>query len=136
MKNLFRGYIVKVYTETDFSSNKYLNYNKELIQLCINYYIQCWKKQNEILYNPVKLRNRSVIQYNNKRELAINGAKPQVKKYIIRNEIEVQQSSTEYIRQLVRGLKEMKRRSEVLKGDNIRTYFIQNIKNIKDSDLL
>ena len=47
-----------------------------------------------------------------------------MKKYVIRNEIEVQQSSTEYIRQLVRGLKEMKRRSEVLKGDNIRTYFM------------
>ena len=65
-----------------------------------------------------------INQYNNKRQLTINGRKPQVQNYTIKNEINVQRCSIEYIRKYIRGLKEIKRRSEVLNENDIRTHFM------------
>ena len=41
MKYLFWGYIIKIWTSIDFSTNKYRECNKELIRLSTEHYIEC-----------------------------------------------------------------------------------------------
>ena len=62
--------------------------------------------------------------YQNKKEVAIISQNLQVRLYAMKNEINIERCSTNYICRWVQGLKEMKRRAKTLKGDDIRMYFI------------
>ena len=47
IKELFCGYVVKVWTVVDMSSNKHRKLNKIVVRKCIEFYIICWKYRNE-----------------------------------------------------------------------------------------
>ena len=51
MKELFQGYIVKVWKGMNFGSEKYKIVNKEVVRHYIQYYLNCWKYRNEIFHN-------------------------------------------------------------------------------------
>ena len=124
MKHLFWGYVTKVWIGTYFSSNKYLEHNKMLIKMCIEYYVQYWQRWNEILYNQDELRERTLTWYYNKKEKALNRRKIQVRNYILQNDIDISKSKTEYIRSWIRGLKKINKRSNELSRNDIRMHFV------------
>ena len=54
MKELFRGYVVKVWFGVQFNSLKYHNLNKIIAKKCVEYYLQCWKDRNKDYKNEDK----------------------------------------------------------------------------------
>ena len=58
LHHLFRGYIVKVQTGSDFSSTRFKKLNKILIKYCIIYYVKCQKHRNEYYHDKNKQRER------------------------------------------------------------------------------
>ena len=83
---------------SDFSQTKYNEYNKILIKLCTNYYVQYWKDRNIELYNSKMQRKRLILQYENKRQEALIGLYSQVKSFIIKRELNLDQCTNEYTR--------------------------------------
>ena len=52
MKYLFRGFVIKKWSGTDFSfSMKYIELNKVVIVHYMNFYLKCWEDRNECLHN-------------------------------------------------------------------------------------
>ena len=51
MRELFQGYVVKVWTGANFNQNKYNTLNKIVIKHCIIYYMKCWYDRNKFYYN-------------------------------------------------------------------------------------
>ena len=53
MKQLFRGIIIRAWFGTNFEMNKYVEYNKIIVQYCMKYYWQCWIDRNEIINDSI-----------------------------------------------------------------------------------
>ena len=51
IKYLFCRYVIKSWFGTNFSTNKYTEYNRIIIKYCMNFYINCWYHRNEIAQN-------------------------------------------------------------------------------------
>ena len=51
MKCLFRGFLIKAWSRTDFSDNKCASYDRIFNQHFMNYYFKCWKDRNEKLHD-------------------------------------------------------------------------------------
>ena len=51
MKNIFRGYVVKVWKGTNFAQNKYRKLNRIVVRLSIQYYYKYWIERNKIYHN-------------------------------------------------------------------------------------
>ena len=66
MRELFRGYVVVVQEGTNINSNKYRVLNKIVAKKCVEFYVKCWKKRNEIYYDKEKQKVRIKKQYKNK----------------------------------------------------------------------
>jgi hypothetical protein len=58
MKELFRGYVIINWMETDFNSKKYRKLNKILVRQCVHYYNECWKDRNKVMNDDTKQRER------------------------------------------------------------------------------
>ena len=71
MKELFRGYVVIMWEGTNENSDKYRVMNKIVVNKCVNFYVQCWKKRNETYHDEGKQRERIKKWYENE----INKAK-------------------------------------------------------------
>jgi len=54
MRDLFRGYIVKVCKGVDFSYEKYHSLNKILVRCCVQFYKECWLYINKHFHKPNK----------------------------------------------------------------------------------
>jgi len=98
MKELFRGYIVKVWFGTQFNSLKYHNLNKIIAKKCVEYYLKCWKERNEEYKNEEKQRQRIINWYRNILEMVEKGGDTQLRKYVQKHQIDVEHCRTESIR--------------------------------------
>ena len=46
---MFRGYVIKAWTENNFNVTKYYEYNKIIIKLYLEFYYKCWMYRNKSL---------------------------------------------------------------------------------------
>ena len=51
MKYLFRDFMIRVWTSTNFNIKHYMEYNRVLIKQYIEYYRLCWEHRNKILHD-------------------------------------------------------------------------------------
>ena len=54
MKELFRGYIVKVWFGININSDIYRALNKVVVRKCVEFYVKCWKYRNEAYHDIEK----------------------------------------------------------------------------------
>ena len=99
MKYLFREFVVKVWRDTDFSSSIYRKLNKIVAKHCMLHYESCWDHRNESYHNETIQRER-IIKWHEKVKTRVERDKlMQVKLFVIRNRIRVEQSKTKKVLQ-------------------------------------
>ena len=52
MQYLFRGLTITNWTETNFRTSEYADYNRIMIKHCMNYYVEYWKHRCDVAQNP------------------------------------------------------------------------------------
>ena len=62
MKNLFRGFSIKVWKGADFDGNKCTTFNRTSNKHCMNYYWKHWKDVNEKLHDET-VQSKRVIEW-------------------------------------------------------------------------
>ena len=60
MRELFQGYVVKVWSGVNFNQNKYNALNKILVKHCILYCMKCWYNRNDDYYDE-ELENKRAL---------------------------------------------------------------------------
>ena len=123
MIELFYGYIVKVWSDIDFSKEDYKMLNKILVRHCILFYNICLKDRNEWFYNAEKQRKRAIEWYKNMKKHIENNKLVQVKIFVRRNEMNINRSKIKNITQQIYNMKEMIRKVDRLSQNNICRYF-------------
>ena len=96
---------LKVWFRTNFSTNEYMEYNRIIIKYYMNFYINCWYHRNEITQNQEIQKQRIHEQYKSKQRKVLDSKFPQVKKYSIDKETNIEIKSNEYIRGWIMGLR-------------------------------
>ena len=81
MKQLFHGIIIKAWFGVNFSLIKYGNYNKIIIQHCLNYYQTCQYNCNKVANDRIMQRDRMKQQYKKEQNRVLEGEYLQVAKY-------------------------------------------------------
>ena len=51
MKELFRGYVMKEWFETNMNIDMYRSLNKIVVHKCIEFYAKCWKHRNKAYHD-------------------------------------------------------------------------------------
>ena len=90
----------------------------------MTYYHKYQKDRNEKLHSKEVQRERIIEWYNAERDLALNRGLIQVKKFVNKNDLDLENSITEYIRRQVLILKEIRKKIKGLKAEDIRNFFI------------
>ena len=88
----------------------HVNINKIIIKKCVEYYLQCWKDRNEDYKNEDKQRMRIITWYQNILEMVEKGGDAQVRKYVQKHQIDVENCRTESIRKWINNVKEFQRK--------------------------
>ena len=78
-KTLFRSYMIKNYQEANFNIMKYRKLNKILIKQCVQYYLECWMRRNEVLHDADFQKQRLRKWYEDEKEKGLNGDYEQVR---------------------------------------------------------
>ena len=126
--NIFCRFIVRAQNGTNFGIDKYAEYNKVLVKLCMNYYIKCWRSRCEDFHNKEFQRKHFEHQYLEEKKEAKESSYSQVKAYVWLRDINIMNKSTETIKNQIYRLKRIKAKSEKFSSDDIRVYF-QKTKN-------
>ena len=125
MKELFRGFVVKVWFGVQLNDPKYHHLNKIIVKKCVNYYLQCWKDRNEDHMNEEKQRTRVLRWYHKLLKKVEESTDMQVKKYVMKHQIDVEHSRTDSIRTWINNVKNFQRKMEEIPKDDIRRYFVK-----------
>ena len=120
---LFRGFVVKDWQEANFHSTKYRILNKILVYHSVHHYNECWKHRNEAYHDPIKQRNRMLEWYNKIKNYIERNEPRMVNLYIRKHEINVNECTTDTIRKWILNAKEVMKKAEKLKKNDIRRYF-------------
>jgi hypothetical protein len=123
MKYLFRGISIRDWFSMSFGMNKYIQLNYIINKHYMNFYILYWQHRNNVLHNRFEQRLRIIDWYKNKKEIALGGEYSQVRKFILVNEFNIEEKTTEYIKRWVLLLKEFKKKVVKYKGkEDIRGF--------------
>ena len=122
MKDLFRGYVVKVQKGINFSSKKYTKLNKIVIKHCVKYYNKCWNYRNKYYHNDEKQKERIIKQYKNIKRHVEDIEPLQVRIFIRRNKLNLQNSLIEIITRWVYNVKEIIKKVSKLPQNDKRRY--------------
>ena len=88
------------------------------------YYLLCEKDRNYKLHDSRLQKEKIVKQYHRERQKALQSQYPQVKKYIEQNEVNIELSNSEYIKQQIYRIKILKKKAEKYKEkEDIRGFF-------------
>jgi hypothetical protein len=124
MKDLFRGYVIKNWKETDFNSRKYRRLNKVLVRQCVWYYNECWKDRNRVMHDESKQRERLKKWYEKEKNKAERSEYRQLNLYVERCKIDIENSTNETIKKWIMNLKHMERKVEKIPVNDIRRWMI------------
>ena len=133
MTELFRGYVVKVWFETDwfetnFSSDVYRTLNKIVVRKCVEFYVKCWKHRNEAYHDDEKQKKRIKMWLTNEKEKARNSVNLQVREYVKKFEIDEEKSDVEKMKKWIMNLKKLQIKVEKVPRKDIRNYMlIENV---------
>ena len=122
MKELFRGYVVVVCEGTDINSDKYRVLNKIVAKKCMEFYVKCWKKRNEIYHNEEKQKVRIKKWYKNEMNRAKNSDVKQVRDYTQKFKINEECCSSETMKIWIKNLKVIEKKIGKVPKNNIRRY--------------
>ena len=124
IKYLFRGISIRDWFGANFGTNKYMQLNHIINKHCMNFYVLCWQHRNEVLHNRFEQQLRIIDWYENEKEIALRGEYPQVRKFILANEFNIEEKIMKYIKRWVLLLKEFKKKVVKYKGkEDIRGFF-------------
>jgi len=63
MKQLFQGYTIIAWHGTNFSTNKFTDYNRVILKHYMNYYIKYWHHRNKAVHNLNVQKQRIIELY-------------------------------------------------------------------------
>ena len=124
MQELFRGYVAVVWEGTNLNSKKYRTLNKIVPKKCIEFYMKCQKERNEAYHDECKQRQRITEWYKKVKNSAENSNKNQMRMYVKKYKINVQQYTLGTIKRQINNIKEFERKIEKIPQNNIRRYFM------------
>jgi len=122
MKELFRGYVVIMWEGTNENSDKYRVMNKIVVNKCVNFYVQCWKKRNETYHDEGKQRERIKKWYENEINKAKSSEIRQLRDYAQKFKLNEERSSTEMMKVWIKNLKELEKKIGEVSKNDIRRY--------------
>ena len=123
MKELFRGYVIKVQKGVDFSQSKYKILNKILSKHCILYYQKCWKHRNDQYHNEDEQKRRAIAQKRDIERYVETNESINVRNFMRQINIGAQQSSSKMILKWIYNMKNVMKSVEKFKTNDIRKYF-------------
>ena len=123
MRHHFRGFIVKTWKGVNFSDTTYRKLNKIVMRHCVMCYKKCWDHRNES-YHDETIQRQRVMKWHCKVKEQIETKEPlQVRLFIIRNKIQVEQCRTETIVQWMHNamkmIKKAKNNQKMTLGDTL-----------------
>ena len=120
---IFRGYIVKAWTGSNFSQDKYHKLNKIAVRLCIEHYYNCWIDRNKSFHDEEYQKERIMQWYQKVKESMRESPYPQVKAYVQRNELNIDRTTLNNIVRWIYNVKEMVKKADKRPQNDIRRYF-------------
>ena len=120
MRELFQGYVVKVWSGVNFNQNKYNALNKILAKHCILYYMKCWYVKNDY-YRYEKLQKKRVLTWKKEIEKQAKANKSiNFRALIRRMKLDKEQSNSNTIHKWIYSINNMKKKAKELPRNNIR----------------
>ena len=124
MKHLFRGWIVKNWTNVQEAQPKRMHsINKIVIKQSVIFYAEAWKHRNEIKHDPEKCRPFVIDWYNKVVELIENDNRPEMNKYLRAQRLNVQACDNACIRQWIISSMDMRKKAKKERTIDIRRFF-------------
>ena len=96
--------------------------NKIVVNKCVNFYVQCWKKRNETYHDEGKQRERIKKWYENKMNKAKSSEIRQLRDYAQKFKLNEERSSTEMMKVWIKNLKELEKKIGEVSKNDIRRY--------------
>ena len=116
--------MVKDQDGVDLQIQKYRVLDKIVVKKYVEYYAVCWKEYNKEYHDEAKQRSRVVKWYEKVKVKAESGVDEQLKKYVQKHQIEVEQYKTETVRRWINNVREFERKLEKIPKEDIRRYFV------------
>ena len=102
------------------------NVNRIIVRKSVQFYSKAWMNRNELLHDEQKYRLHVIEWYERIRSAILNGNKPEMKKYLRAQELNVSRCSSSYIRMWNMGATELMRRVPEERMQDIRMFFRQS----------
>ena len=124
MAELFRGCVIKDWKNADVNCKEHKSLNKIVACRCVKCYNECWKDRNAIMHDENKQKIRLKRWYENEKREAEQSEHRQVKLYVQRCKIDVNQSNCETIKKWIRNLKQIEKKVKKIPLNDIRRWMI------------
>jgi len=98
--------------------------NKIIIKQSVLFYAEAWKHRNEVLHHPETYRSYVIEWYNKVVESIENDNRPEMRKYLQAQKLEVENCDSAYIRHWILSTNEMRKKTKVEVINDIRQYFV------------
>ena len=93
-----------------------------MVNKCVNFYVQCWKKRNETYHDEGKQRERIKKWYENEMNKAKSSEIRQLRDYTQKFKLNEERSSTEMMKVWIKNLKELEKKIGEVSKNDIRRY--------------
>ena len=124
MKELFRGYVVKVWFGINMNSDIYRALNKVVVKKCVEFYVKYWKHRNEAYHDTEKQKKRIKSWLTKEKEKAVNSVNLQVREYVKKFKIDEERSDIEKMKKWIMNLKKLQKKVEKFLTNDIRNYML------------
>ena len=122
IREIFRGFAVKDWEGVNFYCEKFKELNKVLIVNAVLFCKECWDHRNECYNNAEKQRNRIVKWYEEVKENAEENETSQVKLFVRRSKINVEQCNADTIKTWICNVKKLIKKVEKSPIGDIRRH--------------
>ena len=111
-QELFRGRVAIDWEGANLNTRKCKTLNKIIARKCVEFHMKCWKKRNNDYHDENKQRKRILKWHEKIKMKAENSNETQMRLYVKKHEIKVQQCKTETIKRWINNVKEFDRKIE------------------------
>jgi len=127
MDLIFKGWVMKNWLNVNQCQSVVMkNVNRIIVRKSVQFYSKAWMNRNELLHDEQKYRPHVIEWYERIRSAILNGNKPEMKKYLRAQELDVSRCSSSYIRMWNMGATELMRRVPEERMQDIRMFFRQS----------
>ena len=125
MHQVFRGWVAKNWQNPlEIQPKKMIEVNKIIVRNSVRFYSAAWKQRNDTLHSPENYKMFVTNWYENIIDLINRENRPEMKRYLRQQEIDVQRCDVSYIRHWILGALKMRKITREEKVNDIRRYFV------------